>query len=188
MRSFVAIEVPEIVKQSLVDLAASMKRSGIKASWAKPDNMHLTLRFLGEITGNDTDKLCELLGKRYSGFEPFIMNVEGVGVFPSVRRPSVIWAGIGLTGDLLSRAYEIAENAAREIGLEPERRTFHPHLTLGRIRDHRESGDLVSELDRHKDFHGGEIAVSSVSLFSSELTPNGAIHTRIEEFCFQCRQ
>ena len=184
MRAFIAIELPEAIKDRLADAGASLRQAGIKASWIKTGNMHLTLRFLADISEQDILRLSERLRVEYEGTESFTLNVEGLGAFPNLRRPSVIWAGLSPLEGPLSQVQEVAESAAREIGLEPDKKKFHPHLTLARIRDRRKAGDVAAEVERLDGFSGGEITVSSVSLFSSKLRPDGPLHTKIEEFVF----
>lgn len=186
MRTFIAIELSENVRSALLELSARLRKSDVRASWVKSDAMHLTLRFLGEITTENVERLVAGLDEPYSAMEPFELTVKGTGAFPSFREPSVAWAGVEPLEGGLARAQTIAENAAQSIGLKSEKRRFHPHLTLARIKDPAGASRLTSLLAREKDFAGGSFQVESVTLFSSTLTPNGAVYERIKEFPFQC--
>lgn len=182
MRAFIAIELPVPVKEALEALINRLRQSGAKASWVKPGNIHLTLRFLGELPETDVNRLGERLALAYQGVSPFELSVAGVGAFPNLRKPSVVWTGVAPLEGPLARAQAIAENAAVEIGLPPEQKPFRPHLTVARIRDARRLGDLRARLAREQGFQGGAFQVDSVSLFSSQLTPQGPIHRQVREF------
>lgn len=186
MRAFIAIELPGAVKESLMALRDRLRRSGAKASWVHPGNMHLTLRFLGEVEPDAVHTLCALLDPAYRNCGPVTLAVAGVGGFPNRRKPSVAWAGIEvLSGDLMAIQAH-AEQAARVIGLNPEEKPFHPHITLARLRDHRSVGTLPAELEAAHAYFGGEFTAAVVSLFSSELRPAGPIYRRLREFPLSC--
>jgi len=184
MRTFIAIELPGGVEDALQALSGRLRRSGVRATWVKRGRMHLTLRFLGEVSDDRLARLREVLARRYRGLAHFTLQVSGTGAFPNARKPSVVWAGAGPLGGGLAEAQAIAEEAARGIGLRAEKRPFHPHLTIARIKDPDRAGSLVPLLVQERDFDGGSISVSSVSLFSSQLTPNGPIYDRLQEFAF----
>jgi len=204
MRSFVAVELPEPILEAVGQLSGRLRASGARATWVKPENMHLTLRFLGEVDEDNINRLKAILSDSYRGMSPFTLSVRGVGAFPNMRRPSVVWVGAveareaarsqvelgnervlgNERAQAIETAYLAAESAARAIGLAPEEKAFHPHLTLARIRDAREAPPLVACLERERDFCAGDFTVHSVSLFSSRLTPHGPIYQRLEEFTF----
>jgi 2'-5' RNA ligase len=184
MRCFIAIELPEEAKQELQGMADQLRRAGVRAGWVRPDRMHLTLRFLGEIEEDQSRTAGEFLAHEYSGKNPFECAVQGAGAFPNVRRPSVIWAGVGPLEGGLAEIQALAEEAAAKIGLKPEKRPFHPHLTLGRIRKPEAAGHLGRALVPLKQFQGERFLVAGVTLFSSTLTPKGPIYDRIRECRF----
>ena len=184
MRAFIAIELPEETKQELQELAGQLRRAGIRASWVKPDRMHLTLRFLGEIDEDQAETIAGHLVREYSGRAPFECAVEGAGAFPNVRRPSVLWAGVGPLEGGLADIQAVAEQAASGAGLKPERRRFRPHLTLGRIRKPEAAGHLGRALAPLRTFRGKPFPVRGVTLFSSTLTPEGPVYERIQECVF----
>ncbi|NIA13087.1 MAG: RNA 2',3'-cyclic phosphodiesterase [Nitrospiraceae bacterium] len=184
MRIFIAVELPKPVKQALQELSGRLRAKSERVSWVHPDRMHLTLRFLGDVGPEPLDALRERLRPAYAGRAPFTLCVEGAGVFPNRRRPSVVWAGIGPVEGPLAKIQAEAEDAARAIGLPAEKRAFRPHLTLARIRDPRAGAPLLARLDREPAFRAGEFLVDAVSLFSSELTRQGPIYRRVEEFSF----
>ena len=182
LRSFVAIEVPLAAKHALNSLVHRLRVPGIRASWVTPENMHLTLRFLGDVTLAQRQQLVTLLEQAFSGTKRFPMRIAGTGAFPNLRRPSVVWAGMTPLEGSLADIQQQTEEAVRTIGLAPERRAFQPHLTLARIRDLRGVEPLIERVQAERDFDGGEFTVGSVSLFSSQLTPRGAVYTCLREF------
>ena len=184
MRTFVAIEIPDAAKEPLVALSARLRTPDVRATWVHPENMHLTLRFLGELDLDRIEKLAAGLEIAYQGRAPFQLHIRGTGAFPNPRKPSVIWAGLEPLEGALAEVQTIAERAARDIGLPPDDKTFRAHLTLARIRDARTAQPLIARLQQEQDFEGGEFSVHGVSLFSSQLTRQGPIYQRLREFCF----
>ena len=184
MRAFIAIELSDAVRQALSSLVLRLRESRARVSWVRVENIHLTLRFLGEVDEPHIERLAGILRDAYKGIVPFTLSVRGTGAFPNLRKPSVIWVGAGPVEGPLGEVQLAAESAARAIGLPPEEKAFHPHLTLARIRDARGAGPLVARLEEERDFEGGEIPVNRVSLFSSELAPGGPVYTRVMEFGF----
>ena len=184
MRTFIAIELNDAVREALWALSLRLQQSGVRASWAKPRSMHLTLRFLGEIPVEDVGRIGDLLAPRYAGTEPFSLRVAEAGAFPNARKPSVVWAGVGPLEGHLAQVQSTAEEAARAIGLAAEKRRYRPHLTIARIRDAAKASKLAPVLAREGAFDGGSFSVGSVSLFSSELGPGGAVYERLREFSF----
>jgi len=184
MRTFIAIELPEPILAAIAMLSDRLRASHARVTWVKPENMHLTLRFLGEIDDENIRRLNTILSDAYRCMIPFTLSVRGAGAFPNMRRPNVIWVGVESPGQSIEMAHLAAESAARAIGLPPEERAFHPHLTLVRIKDPREAPPIIDCLDRENDFNAGDFTVKSVSLFSSRLTPHGPVYQRLQEFIF----
>ena len=184
MRAFIDIELSEAVRRAIEEFIAEFRKWGVRASWVKPENLHLTLRFLGEVDEATLAGLGDSLARAYRGTAPFCLEVAGAGCFPNPRRPSVLWAGVPDAPEVLWTVQAIAETAAREWGLKAEGKTYTPHVTVARIRDSRGRDGLSKCLDEAKRFRAGEFAVQNVSLFSSTLTPQGAIYRKLREFPF----
>ena len=181
MRAFTAIELPREALSRLGDLVASLRTSRVRARWTPVENIHLTLVFLGEIDDAHVTPLSTRLREACLARAPLSLTVEGTGAFPSVRRPSVIWAGVRTTEALLELQAAVVA-AADAIGVPRERRPYRGHLTLARIRDGSDAGPLAAALERHRAFDGGAFDAVSVSLFESRLTSSGAQYRRIEAF------
>ncbi|MBX7256784.1 MAG: RNA 2',3'-cyclic phosphodiesterase [Candidatus Hydrogenedentes bacterium] len=198
MRAFVAIEIPEEIRMRLLDVQQNLRESRLRASWVKPGAMHLTLRFLGEIGEADAETYLEHVAPAFAEVSAFDLTVRGVGAFPNARRPTVVWAGVTPADGALEAAFRIAEAGAVAIGQKPENRRFHPHVTLARIKDDRDkasgrgakdAGDpaierLAALMRREQSTLFGAFTAKSVSLFSSDLRPQGPVYTCIKEFSF----
>ena len=184
VRAFIAIELSEAVRLAIREFIDEFRKCGVRASWVKPENLHLTLRFLGDVDEATLAGLGNSLARAYRGTEPFCLEVAGAGCFPNPRRPSVLWVGVPDAPEALWTVQGIAEAAARECGLKAEAKTYKPHITVARIRDSRGGESFSKRLDEAHAFRAGEFSVQSMSLFSSTLTPTGAIYLTLRKFPF----
>lgn len=183
VRTFAAIPLPDSIRQPIDALTARLRSGGAQASWVRREHMHLTLRFFGEIDPNQqVPRLAGLLAEACSHASPFLLHVRATGAFPNTRKPSVIWAGLDPLDGPLAILQAAVENAARAIGLPPDDKTFHPHITLARIRDPRSARSLLYALQNESAFDAGAFLVRNVTLFSSELAPQGPIYRVVREF------
>lgn len=179
MRAFIAIEIPEAVKHGVAAAQGRLKGAGVEASWSRPEGLHLTLRFLGEVSEEFAREILETLTGALADTERFQVGGEGVGVFPNQSNTRVVW--VGISGDLarLAALQAAVELALAGLGIEPEDRPFAPHLTLGRIKRIRRRGLWLKALDGIKDFKLPGFEVAAVSLMQSELKPGGAVYREI---------
>ena len=170
-RLFVAIDLPASVTQQLIELNPHLP--GMR--WLRPDQLHLTLSFLGNVGVLAEETLREKLAAiRFTGF---FMPVIGVGAFPAKGKPNVIWAGVGSGHPQLYHVYKRVQEAALGAGLEPDLRSWHPHITFARCRD--VSAETARAfLKQHADFDAGMVRIESFSLYSSILGPLGSAYTR----------
>lgn len=175
-RLFVSIELPQSVTQLLVILDPKMR--GVR--WLAPEQMHLTISFLGNVPGDVEDALKNNL--KAIEWKSFFLPLIGVGAFPGKGRPNVIWIGVGRGHPHLFQLHKRVQEAAIGASLEPDLRAFHPHVTLARCRD--VSAESVRPFLRaHTAFDAGMIHVESFSLHSSALTPTGSVYTCELEVC-----
>lgn len=179
MRTFIAIEIPDAVKQEMAEAQEQLKRSGVEAGWTRPGGIHLTLKFLGEVPEARIEEVKTALVEAVEGKDGFRLEVSGAGAFPNVRNPRVVW--IGVAGDLekLTVLQSSVEQAMNGIGFEPEDRKFAPHLTLGRIKFVKSRDAWQRAFDTIKDVRLQEFDVAAVSLMKSDLKPSGAVYTEI---------
>ncbi len=174
MRLFVAIPLPEEVKAQLLQLQKPI--DGLQ--WSDKDQLHLTLRFIGETDGATTKKIAANL--RELEASPFRMQITGLGSFPQGSNPRVIWAGIK-ENEYLTELQADIEEICREAGLEPDNRSFKPHVTLGRNKN-ADPDKLLAFIDQYPILDIDEISVDSFNLYRSELTEKGAVYHIEESF------
>lgn len=180
IRSFIAIELPEEIRQALSKIQSGLKKRDYPVKWVDPNGIHLTLKFLGDVAADKIDLVTTAIEVAASGILPFRLEVNELGVFPSPKRVQVIW--VGLSGGLepLAQLQKNIESEVSPLGFPTEARPFTPHLTLGRVRDYaspeeRQSlGQLIAGT-RLEAAYGFNVAV--VNLMRSQLTREGAIYS-----------
>lgn len=170
-RLFVSLELPRSITERLAELDPHLR--GVR--WLEPEQMHLTLSFLGNVSAAIQESLAENL--RVISWKSFFLPLSGLGIFPSKGRPNILWIGVGTGHPHLFQLHKRVQEAALQAGLEPDLRSFHPHVTLARCRD--VSAESVRPFLRtHSAFDAGMIHVESFCLNSSLLTPAGSVYTR----------
>lgn len=184
MRAFVAIELPNAVQTRLSELIRMLRTTPARARWVPVDKIHLTLVFLGRIDPAQAEDFSARLRAVCAPRAPLSIVIEGVGAFPNLRAPTVIWAGIR-TNPALNDLQEAAAREAEAIGVPRERRPFQGHLTLARLRDPGAARPLLPALQAARDYKGGAFEAAGVSLFESRLSPAGADYRRVEAFPFE---
>jgi len=177
IRSFIAIDIPAEIKTELTALQDSLKRLGAAVSWTRPEGVHLTLKFLGDVEPHVIPDIVNALIGAVNNTMSFNIIVEGVGCFPNPRRPKVLWVGLQ-GGEILSQLQSAVETVTEPLGFPKENRRFNPHLTLGRVKDPRGIERVIRELE-HLGFPRHEFTASEVRLMKSELKPTGAEYTVI---------
>jgi len=179
IRSFLAIELAKELTASAKELIRNLSPVGASVKWVESDGMHLTLKFFGEIEELKTYEISKAVSDVVAELEPFEFRVEGVGAFPDVTRPRTIWVGVSEGSDALCRLQAQLDSALGDLGFPPERRRFHPHLTLGRIRERGDQASLVSELQELQSYDCGSSRVEQVVFFRSELHRRGPVYTKL---------
>jgi 2'-5' RNA ligase len=182
MRSFVAVPVPPDVRGRLVLVQEALRRAQADVRWVEPENLHLTLKFLGDLGEPEVDRLRELLEQEARRWPELSLRYEGVGFFPSSGLPRVVWAGA--RGDLekLAGLAQAVERAALEVGVPREGRPFVAHLTLGRVKSGRRVEALRSALENQREASFGAQSVRGFVLLKSTLTPQGSVYEPLAEF------
>jgi 2'-5' RNA ligase len=184
IRTFLAIDIPKEVKDSMEKiqyrLRNSLKEGMIR--WTKPGSVHLTLKFFGSISDRDIEHINKLLKDSVKGFKPFALAAEKVGVFPNARQPRVLWLGITSGDNALTALQKQIDDDLHSIGFPREERPFRPHLTLGRTKAHRGIEGLSAVLDEFKDFKAGGFPAQGLTLYRSDLRPEGPIYTKLGYF------
>ena len=182
LRAFIAVELPLEIRQAVCDTTAALRsRVGALARWVPLENMHLTLKFLGDVSPANVDLLSQMLRAETDLFNCFDLRLNGLGSFPSLKRPRVIYIGIQAPAVLESLQRGI-ESASRRLGYESEERGFSPHLTIGRVKQNVTSAEqqlIRRALEETKIDSLGTARVDSVQLFKSDLRQTGSVYTRL---------
>lgn len=183
IRAFIAIELPDAVKDSLFAIRERLRPAEHPyVKWVAPEGIHLTLKFLGNIDQDLVPQITEAIARVAQDVSPFQIQIGGLGAFPNMGRPQVIWVAIEGEVERLITLHRGIDQALVPLGFAPESRSLSPHLTLGRLRERASSGERkrIGGLMMATEFeHGSIMEVSEISLMKSRLTPQGAIYSRI---------
>lgn len=181
-RVFSAIEIPSYVRERLADHAHRLRElcPDVQASWTKVDNIHLTLKFFGNLSPQQVSSVSDAATRTVANFAPFKIRIEGTGSFPPRGPAKVLWIGIDDPSGHLIELRRKFDVECEQLGFAKEDRAFHPHLTVARLRSHHGARSLA---EKHKAlaFPAAEIAVSSLFVFRSELSSKGSRYTVISE-------
>ena len=181
IRAFIAIEIPGEIQDKIGELQNSLKGIGGKINWTKPGNIHLTLKFLGDIDEDIIDEIAVKLQQAIQKVEGFKISVQGTGVFPNFKRPRVIWVAAKSEGDQLEKLAAQIEDCMKNFGFEKEHRRFSAHLTLGRVKDTKGIEPMMERLRSYEEFVAGNFSVKEFYLIKSELHPAGSIYTPLKK-------
>lgn len=178
IRAFIAVDLDDPVIEKVCNVVEILKPRITEIRWLRKENLHLTLKFLGNIAESQVEPITAALRHPLGLFSPCTISAKGLGVFPDFRRPKILW--VGLTGDQLVQLAAEIESALMPIGFTPENRAFTPHLTIGRWREgSRPAKNLRQEIDNLNDFEFGACAVRQIVLFQSVLKPEGASYSEL---------
>lgn len=183
VRSFVALELSDEVREHLTALLQRLQRTGAAVKWVEPENLHLTLKFLGEVPEEQIELVAGALKVVAQATKPFSFSVKGVGGFPDLRRPRVLWVGIEEAQPLL-KLQQLVERAMEQLGFAPEERAYHPHITIGRVKATSGMEKVKEILSEYVDVKFGEVFVSHLTLFRSDLSREGPTYTPLAKLNF----
>ena len=181
IRSFLAIELPEAILRKIAEVQKELKLSHADVRWVNPENIHLTLKFFGNIDESRIDPIVKSLEGPIQTTPPFFLSIHGMGSFPHFKNPRVIWMGLLEGKEVLAALQKGMDAELKKIGFEPEERDFHPHLTLGRAKSNRGRDELVGRMEKYREEVFGNFRVERVILFRSDLKPSGPIYTLLRE-------
>jgi len=179
IRSFIAIELPEAVGSLLGKVQQDLKVLRLKAGWVRPQNIHLTLKFLGNIKTDDIDKIGGAMKEAAKDCVPFTLTVGGIGFFPDIKRPRVVWVGVGGQTQQLFALQRNLEERLAAVDFPKEKRSFKGHLTLGRFRDRSDPDTIRRVIQEYSDFAKEEFTIHRIVLFKSDLKPSGAVYSQL---------
>lgn len=182
LRAFIAIEIPLEIKQAISRQTASLRQSSGRAiRWVSMENIHLTLKFLGEVSSANLELMAQSVRAECTHSAPFSIAVEGLGCFPNVRRPRVLWIGLSAPPALIHLQHQI-ETSATRLGYPPDEKPFSPHLTIGRVREQASAAELQTLRLLLEQTHLpslGTFSVDEICFYKSDLKPEGPVYTRI---------
>jgi len=177
IRTFIAIKLPDDVIERLREVQTGLKREGLDIKWVRPENIHLTLKFLGDIQNSDVDAVGNALESAAGPFAPLTLSAAGLGAFPSVKRPRVLWAGVRGDLETLSRLHARLEEGLSRLGIEKENKTFKGHLTLGRLKNKVPPDAMIDAVSKYGDMASRGFVADTLHLIKSELKPSGPVYT-----------
>ena len=180
VRSFIAVDVADgVILKRITDCQAELTRTGADLKPVESENIHATLRFLGEVQVPLLDQVKSELAQ--VAFQSFLVELRGVGAFPNPRRPNVVWIGITKGGEELQGIFSRLEPRLRGLGFAADRKGFSPHITIGRVKSGRNREALYSAIMGMSDLEFGSMTAESIRLKKSTLTPKGPIYSTIYE-------
>lgn len=173
-----AVEMPGELRVQFKDVQAQLQRAEAHVNWVEPHNIHVTLKFLGEIGQDQLEGLYEGVSEGVRGLAPFEIGLSGLGAFPNFRRPRVVWIGVERGRERLVELQRRLEESIGHRGFPRDNRKFSPHLTIGRVKSPRGVDDLVDTI-KATPFESGSIRVDEVVVMKSTLTPEGPIYASL---------
>ncbi len=177
MRTFIAVELTEDVRRALRDVQARLRTGGADVKWVEEENLHLTVKFLGEVQDERLPDVIAATRLAVASLTTFSVSIGGIGAFPSMTRPRVVWVGLQSGSEPFKTLMERVETAMDDIGFPREGRALHPHVTLGRVRDPRRLKRLPELLKAESPEMLGTVTVERLTLIASALSPKGPRYT-----------
>ena len=179
IRCFVAIEIPEKIQALLAEIQDTFRPKIEKASWTKQGNFHLTLKFLRDVESRTINEINAALQKIAENQTPFSIQIGGIGAFPNLARPRVLWAGLKQGTPLTVKLARAINHEFVKFGFEKDTR-FHPHFTLARLKDQVNLNTFTSLFQKFEILDGAPLTVDKITLVKSELYPSGAVYTPLK--------
>ncbi|HNS72933.1 MAG TPA: RNA 2',3'-cyclic phosphodiesterase [bacterium] len=176
LRTFICIELPEQVRERISELQHQLSVPGSGVSWTRPEGIHLTLKFLGDIEPPQVEAIAGAVERASQGIAPFRVTVAGTGGFPNLNRPRVLWVGIENSASALFTIQSQIERELVGLGYPREERRFSPHLTLGRVKAPEAVQEICREL-LQRSFAPVTFTAGSIIIMRSDLKPDGALYT-----------
>jgi RNA 2',3'-cyclic 3'-phosphodiesterase len=183
IRSFLVFELPPEIKDHVRRISEDLKKSKLDVRWVKPDKIHLTIVFLGDVREGDISAIGREIEKVCFGFHPFDFSLKGLGLFPDMKRPRILWVGYEGDVERITSLRDVLQERLTSFEIKEEKRQFKPHLTLGRFRN---PGRVDAKLDeimaRHEGLSSPTFQASELVLFKSELKPQGPEYTKLDSW------
>jgi 2'-5' RNA ligase len=175
IRSFIALYPDESAKQHIANFLQCMRARNRAVRWERPDNVHITLKFLGDVESSTLDTIVHDLNARILPEGAITARLDSTGAFPGMRQPRIVWLGFTQQMESLLTLQRAVENVCETHGLERDQKKFTPHVTIGRVRLQSETAGLENDLEACS-FQPATVHFSAVHIMESTLTPQGALH------------
>ena len=180
-RAFIAVDLPETVRGFLAEIQEALKLHGMPIKWVRPQNIHLTLKFLGDTNTAKTARILTAMTSAANDCPGVSLTAKDIGVFPDLNRPRVIWAGVNGQLEVLIKVQRILDEHLADLGFPRDRRNFSAHLTLGRVKGKIIADRMKAAIDGLKGVESEPFEVDRIILFKSELRSTGAIYTPVHQ-------
>jgi len=178
-RAFICVELDEGIRKGVAGLQRRLG-AGNLVKWVEEENLHLTLKFMGDLSDEQVLMTSRILHSAVNGFEPFEFELRGIGTFPRSRAPRIVWVGVKDEAEILSKLAGRLEESLEPVGAKKEPRKYVPHLTIGRVRGTRGAGRLLDKVSKNRSYEGGTQRVERLTFMRSDLTPSGPIYSPLE--------
>jgi 2'-5' RNA ligase len=178
IRAFIAVDIP--VSQKVIEVINELKKIQLNAKIVEIENLHLTIKFLGDIDENLIDKIGEIISNTIIDIPSFEITLKKMGVFPNQKYIKVVWIGVENT-EILKKIAEKIDSKLGDLGFEKERRSFSAHLTIARVKSPKNKEKLLDFFNKYQDTNFQKIKVNKILLKKSVLTPEGPIYTNLKE-------
>ena len=184
-RTFIAVDIDEYTRKNLAEVRCKLDDPRCRINWVAPENLHVTLKFLGDVPDNELSKVCEVVGETVAQSGPVEFEVRGITAIPSLQKLRMLWAQVDEQAGLLDAIFTKIESALEPLGFPRENRPFSPHITLARIKHVPKNAaidiksTLRKSLEQYSDTEFGFISAPNITVYTSELTPDGPIYTPI---------
>ncbi len=176
-RAFIAIELNEAVHSKIASLQSILKKSNADVKWLESGSIHLTLKFLGNMEIQKIKEIEEILNETAAGLEPFALTLKGIGAFPGLDHPRVIWVGVESGASQSKQLVKTIEEKLEIIGIPREEREFYAHITLGRVKSQKNIHNLEKIIAATEFAAGSAVDVNHLTLFKSQLSREGPVYT-----------
>ncbi len=183
-RAFIAVDLPETVRVFLAELQETIKSYEVPVKWVRPQNIHLTLKFLGDTDTAQTARIVAAMTLAARDCPGVSLTAKDIGVFPDLKRPRVVWAGVNGQLEILKNLQRTLDDHLADLGFPKDRRTFSAHLTMGRVKGKIVSARMKAAIDGLKGSESEPFEVDRIVLFKSELRPTGAVYTQVHQVLF----
>ncbi len=184
VRLFVAVEITEEIRGKIAGLQGELKRVDADVGWVVPENLHVTLKFIGALDEENIESVIAIIKDTVVHIKPFDLHYHGVGAFPTEKNPRVIFADVIDSDGALVKIHERLDNQFMALGVEHEDRKFSAHLTVGRIKTRRNIRRLIENLNSYQGFDFGSDRVAQLVLMKSDLLPKGPVYTKLRRVDF----